>query len=70
MDQVELRERPSLLEEVEEFLQKAEPPVAASRLGRDVMRDPNFVRALRSGRVVRPTTVQKVRSYIRQKSVD
>lgn len=52
----------SLLSEVEEFLLRED--VKASRLGRDVMRDPRFVRELRRGRVVRPSTESKVRGYI------
>lgn len=53
---------PDLLATVESFLQ--ENPVAASRLGRDAVGDPSFVRELRSGRVVRPGTADRVRRYI------
>lgn len=54
-----------LLQEIESFLQAGR--VAESRLGREALRDPNFVSELRGGRVVRASTRQRVRAYIQSK---
>lgn len=52
----------TLLADIDGFLQRTK--LRESRLGRDVLRDPSFVRELRKGRVVRPQTEVKVRAYM------
>jgi hypothetical protein len=68
MSQAEVTNTTSFLQEVETFL-KTNGKITASRLGRDVMHDPNFVTELRTGRMVRDPTIQKVRRYIKEKVV-
>ena len=52
----------TLLDAVESFLSTSQ--VAPSRLGREAMGDPTFVRELRRGRLPRPITAAKVVAYI------
>jgi hypothetical protein len=68
VSQAEVNNTTKFLREVETFLQNNRT-ITASRLGRDVMRDPNFVTELRTGRVVRSNTEARVREYIKEKSV-
>lgn len=52
----------SLLREIERFLRTHE--MAASRLGRIVVKDPGLVRDMRMGREPRPDTATKVRAFM------
>jgi 2,4-dienoyl-CoA reductase-like NADH-dependent reductase (Old Yellow Enzyme family) len=51
-----------LLSRVERYLRRSATP--ASRFGREVLGDPNFVRDLRNGRDPRPETVARVHAFI------
>lgn len=51
---------------VEQFL--AATGTHATRLGRDVMGDPNFVADLRAGRKLRRSTLQRLDAYITQRT--
>lgn len=51
-----------LLLEVEKFLQRSDMP--ATRFGREAVKDPRFVFDLRRGREPRPTTVERVRTFL------
>ena len=52
----------NLLREVEKFLNRSQ--TAPTRFGRDAVGDPRFVFDLRSGREPRPTTVERVRTFM------
>ena len=57
-----------LLAEVNAFLDRS--GMAAARLGKDAIGDPNFVRHLRAGREPRFGTAQRVREFIETKSAE
>lgn len=50
------------LAELKAFLKRT--GVSDSRLGRDAVGDPNFMRQVRSGRQIRPRTVERLRKYM------
>lgn len=54
------------LAELDVFLASAN--ISDSRLGRDVMGDPNFMRQVRAGRSIRPATVERLRTYMRERA--
>lgn len=51
-----------LLRDVEKFLKISNMP--AARFGREAMGDPRFVFDLRRGREPRPSTIERVRSFL------
>ena len=51
-----------LLSRVERYLRRS--ATTATAFGREVMRDPGFVRGLRKGREPRPETVERVGAWL------
>jgi hypothetical protein len=52
----------NLLNHIERYLRRN--PRSATRLGREAMNDPSFVRQLRNGREPRRETVDRVRAWL------
>ena len=52
----------NLLNRIERYI--ARHGTSATRLGREVMNDPSFVRQLRNGRELRPETVARISAWL------